>query len=128
MVQVQVLILHHIYIYMYLYLYLCLRKSTCTSPEPGPKTYSNFLHHMFFVPFQTRNYYQKRMHKNFQVRPTKIETHLHPLFLIITLRKRYLLKLLIFYKVLSEVFGVVDAESINNFSKFWKKFLAPEKP
>ena len=41
----------------------------------------------------------------------------------ITLKKRYLEKLLIFYKVWSKVFGIVESESMNGFSKFWKKFL-----
>ena len=38
----------------------------------------------------------------------------------ITPRKHYLEKLLIFHKVWSKVFGVVESESMNGFSKFWK--------
>ena len=45
----------------------------------------------------------------------------------ITLKKRYLDKLLIFHKVWSKVFGVVESESINGFSKFWKEFLCSKK-
>ena len=33
-----------------------------------------------------------------------------------------------FYKVWWKVFGVVESEYINGFSKFWKKFFDPEKP
>ena len=32
-----------------------------------------------------------------------------------------------FYKVWWKVFGVVESEFINGFSKFWKKFVDPEK-
>ena len=43
------------------------------------------------------------------------------------LTKRCFDKVLMFYKVWWKVFGVVESEFINGFSKFWKKFGGPEK-
>ena len=102
-----------------------MKRSTCTSPERWPKNIQQISAPIFFAPFQTRNYHQERAQKSFHVRPTKISTDFHPLFLSITLRKRYLLKLPIFHKVTSTIFGVVESESINSSSEFWKKYFGP---
>ena len=109
-------------------LYLYLKKVRILYPNHGPKTYRNFLHQYSSLHFKHATTIKIKHRKIYRSNLQKTGTHLHLLFDRITLRKRYLLKLPIFHKVPSKIFGVVKSESLNSFSRFWKKFLHEKKP
>ena len=106
--QVQVLILYHIY--MYLEYFTC----NCTSPKPFSKNIYYLSEPILFAPFQPLNYYHTIIcvfdlqKSNFI--PPSIPQH-NPK------RERCLEKLLIFDKVRSMVFEIVESESTNGLSK-----------